>query len=440
VLGRRAANADVGAVPLSALFGLRRVAISGQLFAGGAVVIASASVVPFAGHVVGPTGSFVPAMLAVVLCFDLMSTYLLITNFLDTGELRMVLMAGAYLWSMVLLSGYALAFPGVISSVPPFGAVHSTAPWLYVGWHVGFPALLAIAWAPLPVSVQRSVPSALRRARCWRVTGSVVVVATLVVVLCGRFARDMPTLIQGGNTSLMTRVTAPFALPIVAGSLLIAWWGLQDRPGPERWATTAILICFCDLILTYFSESRYSVGWYLGRTLTMAGAGVVLFAMFRSFRHLKAEAEVNAATDALTGLPNRRTLAAKLARELSRARRVGAPLSVLLLDLDGFKELNDVHGHAAGDQALRAAATAWSAQLRPNDLLCRTGGDEFAIVLPDTTEEWSGTLAVRLKAITPEYTGVSIGVATWNGTADADELLACADREMYRSKALRVSA
>lgn len=247
-------DADVGALPLSVMYQLRRVAITGPLFAGGVIVVASVAVVPVAGHVVGPTTSFVPAMLAVVLCFDLMSTYLLITNFLDTGELRMLLMAGAYLWSMVLLSGYALAFPGVIASVPLFGAVHSTAPWLYVGWHVGFPALLAVAWAPLPNRLQRNVPSALRQARCWRVAGSVVAVAALVVALCVHFAREMPTLIMGSNTSLMTRITAPYALPIVAGSLLIAWWGLKDRTGPERWATTAILICFCDLMLTYFSE------------------------------------------------------------------------------------------------------------------------------------------------------------------------------------------
>jgi diguanylate cyclase (GGDEF)-like protein len=433
-------TASAGAMRLPVKYRLGQRAASGPLLAGGVIVIASGAAVPFAGHVLGPTTSFVPALLAVVLCFDLMSTYLLITNFLDIGELRLLLMAGAYLWSMVLVSGYALAFPGVFSSHPPFGAVHSTAPWLYIGWHVGFPALLAVAWAPLPRRVQRIVPLGMRRVRCWRVAGSVVAVATLVVALCVHFAADMPTLIIGSSTSLMTRVTAPVALPVVAASLLIAWWGLQDRTGPERWTTTAILICFCDLMLTYFSETRYSVGWYLGRGLTMAGAGVVLFAMFRSFRHMKAEAEVNAATDSLTGLPNRRTMDAKLTRELSRARRVGVPLSVLLLDLDGFKKLNDIQGHAAGDQALQDAAAAWSAQLRPNDLLCRTGGDEFAVVLPDTTEEWAAALAVRLKAMTPVSTGVSIGVATWNGQANTDELLASADREMYRSKSQRMSA
>jgi diguanylate cyclase (GGDEF)-like protein len=433
-------SAEAGALAPRVRYRVRRGATSGPLFAGGVVVVASAAVVPFAGHVLGPTTSFVPALLAVVLCFDLMSTYLLITTFLDTGELRMLLMAGAYLWSMVLVSGYALAFPGVVSSAPPFGAVHSTAPWLYIGWHVGFPALLAAAWAPLPVRVRRNVPAALRSAQCWRVGGMIVAVAALVVALCVHFAREMPTLIVGSNTTLMTRITAPVALPVVAGALLIAWRGLQDRTGPERWATTAILICLCDLLLTYFSETRYSVGWYVGRAFTMAGAGVVLFAMFRSFRHLKAQAEVNAATDSLTGLPNRRTLDAKLTRELSRARRVGAPLSVLLLDLDGFKKLNDVQGHAAGDQALQDAAAAWSAQLRPNDLLCRTGGDEFAVVLPDTTEEWAGALAIRLRVLTPPSTGVSIGVATWDGQANTDELMASADREMYRAKSRRVVA
>jgi diguanylate cyclase (GGDEF)-like protein len=418
----------------------QRSAMRGPLLAGALVVIASGALLPVARHVIGPTTSFVPAMLAVVACFDLLSMYLLVTDFLDTGEVRMLCMAAAYVWSMMLMSGYALAFPGVFSSTPPFGAVHSTAPWFYVGWHVGFPLLLAMAWAPWPAGFRSFTPEALRRSRCWQIVGCTVAVAAALVALCVHFAPDMPTLIVGSNTSLMTRVTAPFALPIVAVSLLVAWWGLQTRTGPERWATTAILICFCDLVLTYSTEIRYSVGWYVGRSLTMAGAGVVLFAMFRSFRHLKAAADINASTDTLTGVPNRRTLDAKLTRELSRSRRLGTPLSVLFLDLDRLKVLNDTQGHAAGDRALQAAAAAWTSQLRPNDLLSRTGGDEFCVVLPDTTEEGAAVIALRLKGVTPPATGVSIGVAAWNGQSDADDLLATADREMYRSKLAWLSA
>jgi diguanylate cyclase (GGDEF)-like protein len=412
----------------------RRTAIRGPQTAAVFIVLASAAILPVAAHDLGPTTSFVPAMLAVVACFDLMSAYLLVTDFIDTGDVRMLWMASAYIWSMVLMSGYAFAFPGVFATVAPFGAVHSTAPWLYVGWHVGFPVMLAIAWAPWPARFQLIAPAVGRRVTAWRIGGSVALLAAVVVTLCVRFAKEMPVLIVGSNTTLMTKLTAPIALPLVTVSLVVAWRGLRNRPGPERWATTAIVICFCDLLLTYFSETRYSFGWYCGRALTMAGAGVVLFAMFRSFRQLNATAVLNASTDALTGLPNRRTLDAKLLRELARARRMRSPMCVLLLDLNRFKLLNDTQGHAAGDRALQAVAAAWSAQLRANDLLCRTGGDEFAIVLPDTTQRWAEILAARLAAVTPPETGVSIGVAMWNGLSDPDELLAAADQDMYRAK------
>jgi diguanylate cyclase (GGDEF)-like protein len=419
---------------------LRRSLLHRPILVGAVILAASAALLPVAGHVLGPTASFVPAMLTVVACFDLMSTYLLISDFVDTGDVRMLSMAAAYLWSLVLMTGYALAFPGVFSKTPPFGDVPSTAPWFYVGWHVGFPVLLAAAWAPWPSRVRVLAPLDARLAQCWRVVGCTVLGAGLVVLLVVHFAADLPTLIVGSNTHLLTVITAPVAVPLVVASLLVAWWGLKNRTGPERWATAAILICCCDLTLTYLTETRYSVGWYIGRTLTMAGAGVVLFAMFGAFRQLKAQAVANAGTDALTGLPNRRTLDAKLGRELSRSRRLGSPLSILLLDLDRLKEVNDTHGHAAGDRALQAVSAAWSAQLRPNDLLCRTGGDEFAVVLPDTTEAWAGALAVRLKRSTPDATGVSIGVATWNGVVDSDELLATADRAMYQTKPRRMTA
>ena len=149
----------------------------------------------------------------------------------------------------------------------------------------------------------------------------------------------------------------------------------------------------------------------------------------------RAEAVLHASIDALTRIPNRRTLAAKMAREVSRAERTGAALTVLLLDLDGFKTVNDSRGHAAGDVILCDAVDAWSTRLRPNDLLARSGGDEFVIVAPDTTGDQALRLAARLRAATPPATGVSIGVAEWGPGDGVDELLARADREMYRVKA-----
>jgi diguanylate cyclase (GGDEF)-like protein len=337
----------------------------------------------------------------------------------------------------VLVVGYTLAFPGVVSETPLFGAVPSTVPWLYVGWHVGFPALLGLAWSPWPRRIQQTTPAAARRRLLWTVPALTVGVAGVLVVLCFHFAPQMPVLIVGLDTTRMTEVTAPFAIPIVVLALVSSLWGLRHRRGPERWASTAVMICLCDLVLTYSSEHRYSLGWYCGRTLTIAGALIVLLAMLRSFRRLKGEAVRHAATDQLTGVANRRTMETKLARELARAARLSSYVSALMLDLDRFKELNDTQGHASGDQFLQLAVTAWASQLRANDLLSRIGGDEFVIVLPDTDKSQAEGLVRRLTDVTPAALGVSIGIGTCQGGGDVYGLIAAADVEMYRVKSER---
>ena len=91
-----------------------------------------------------------------------------------------------------------------------------------------------------------------------------------------------------------------------------------------------------------------------------------------------------------------------------------------MLDLDNFKRYNDTHGHAGGDQLLRAATAAWSTQLRASDLLARHGGEEFTLLLPECDERDALALVERLRAATPAGQTVSAGLAQWDGTEDAD--------------------
>ena len=327
----------------------------GPLVVAFVAMLATVLVVPFARHPLGPSISFVPAMLAVVACFDVMSVYLLVGDYLDNGDLRLLAMSWAYLWSLVLMGGYALAFPGVVTGAP-LAATPSVAPWLYVGWHAGFPTLLGAAWAPWP---RRFNGTTSRSRRAWTVLLSgLVVVTTGVFTVTGVVlqARHLPVLIHGLDTTRMAELTAPVTLPLVGLALLSAFHGLRGRTGPERWTTAAILVCLCDLVLTYSARYRYSVGWYCGRALTLTGATLVAMAVLASFRRLKADTEKRAGTDPLTGAANRRTLEGALEAALVRAERTGGWTSVLLLDLDGFKALNDKHGHAAGDQVLQHAA------------------------------------------------------------------------------------
>jgi diguanylate cyclase (GGDEF)-like protein len=148
----------------------------------------------------------------------------------------------------------------------------------------------------------------------------------------------------------------------------------------------------------------------------------------------RGELQRSARTDALTGLPNRRAFEDALRREMNRASRLSTPLTVALLDLDGFKQLNDAAGHQAGDAALRAAADAWARALRSIDVLSRYGGDEFAVLLPQCSLAEAQDVLDRMRSATPLGLGASIGVTSWRDGEAADALVARADTALYASK------
>ena len=152
----------------------------------------------------------------------------------------------------------------------------------------------------------------------------------------------------------------------------------------------------------------------------------------------------NALHDALTGLPNRHLLMECLDQACWRAMRHGTPLAVFLMDLDGFKKVNDTYGHSAGDDVLKLVAHRVSSAIRSGDTLARLGGDEFVIVCEGATEEDAYSILNRVSSAvrtiagsTPEYApiGASVGLA-WRGEdcLSPDELLAAADASMYRVK------
>jgi diguanylate cyclase (GGDEF)-like protein len=149
---------------------------------------------------------------------------------------------------------------------------------------------------------------------------------------------------------------------------------------------------------------------------------------------LLARLEASARTDDLTGLPNRRAWEHELPRELARASRELRPVCVAMLDLDRFKRFNDDRGHQAGDRLLKQATAAWSEQLRSSDMLARYGGEEFAVLLPGCTIGDAEALLERLRVVMPEAETVSVGVACWDGSESADELVGRADTALYAAK------
>lgn len=160
-------------------------------------------------------------------------------------------------------------------------------------------------------------------------------------------------------------------------------------------------------------------------------------------KRMEAELRRVAETDDLTGIPNRRHFLEMLEREAARARRHGRPLALLALDLDHFKRINDEHGHAAGDAALRRFAAICTEALRGEDVLGRMGGEEFVAFLPETDQDGAAATAERLRRAVAEdevtagaasfRLTVSIGVAAL-AAGEVNAALMRADRALYAAK------
>ncbi|MGD8785017.1 MAG: diguanylate cyclase [Thioalkalispiraceae bacterium] len=160
---------------------------------------------------------------------------------------------------------------------------------------------------------------------------------------------------------------------------------------------------------------------------------------------LQSRLEILASTDALTGLPNRQAIMGKAKKEFSRAKRYDRPLSIVMIDVDHFKSINDQYGHAAGDQVLSNVGHILGDSLRDSDVLARIGGEEFVLLLPDTPEDNAESVAERMReqlarsTIKFEKINLSItasfGVASISPEDDSlEKMLSRADHAMYEAK------
>lgn len=208
------------------------------------------------------------------------------------------------------------------------------------------------------------------------------------------------------------------------------------------------------LLVRFASSGADSFSWITreiaGEPLTYAYVAVSTMAVFALFGWLlgqQADRLIElSTTDALTRLLNARGFHQRLREELARARRSGQPLSLLIIDLDGLKTINDCHGHEVGDRALRAVAERMREALRVTDIGGRVGGDEFTLLAPDTTEAAAVTLAERIRTRVAEAqspralvaASISVGVVTFDPSqdahADATALMTAADLALYEAK------
>jgi len=237
----------------------------------------------------------------------------------------------------------------------------------------------------------------------------------------------MVALVRSSHESVTATYTPVVLLPVI----WFAFYGTR----------TQLLISVLGLGITLAIPSPAFEGYPalepLAAAFWMGVAGIAGFSineLVLQRERLQSQLGTMARTDALTGLPNRRAWDEALERELALANRAGSPVCAALLDLDHFKEFNDLNGHPAGDTHLREAASMWRARLRSADLIARYGGEEFAVLLTATDAHQAQAVIETLRACVPSDETVSAGIAEWNGIESGVELLMRADRALYEAK------
>jgi len=186
---------------------------------------------------------------------------------------------------------------------------------------------------------------------------------------------------------------------------------------------------------------RIAAGEFTLKRMIEAGRERISLAMIMLAQTLMLQRRLELClTDELTGLLNRRGLTERLEQELKRHARLGRRLSVLFIDIDKFKAINDNFGHAAGDQVLRRLAWTLSKILRGADITARIGGDEFIVLAPETNlcgaEEIGRKIQQTIKDANPSAPGftVSIGVCVADGSEDVATIFSASDEKMYSAK------
>jgi diguanylate cyclase (GGDEF)-like protein len=400
---------------------------------------------------------FIAAYQAALAILDLVTAVLLFGQYAITRLAALLVLASGYLFTATMAVSHALTFPGLFATNGLLGASGQTTAWLYMLWHGGFPiAVVAYAFLKRSPSAAGISGGTVTKHIVLAVL-AVLAAVTLLTFIATAGASFLPSIMQGNGYSptLLYVVSLVWSLSLVA-LVALTWW-CRPHSVLDLWLMVVICAWLFDVALSaVLNGGRYDVGFYIGRIEGLVAASIVLMMLMQEIMALYGQLIVANRTledlanrDGLTGIHNRRRFDERLRSELSRCQRSRQPLSLLLIDVDLFKQFNDIYGHLDGDACLREIATAISrAVMRPGDLAARFGGEEFAVILPETDAIGASRVAELIRraivdasiphsASEPGVVTVSIGQAThWpHRMSTIADVIAAADQALYAAKA-----
>jgi diguanylate cyclase (GGDEF)-like protein len=269
------------------------------------------------------------------------------------------------------------------------------------------------------------------------VLARVIGVASLVIaVLMLRFGRRLPpwalqVAAAGGtltNSALVSACTTNYGAAL--NSFAYLWIGIYAGQFFEQRAVRVqclVIVIASGVALRISGLPGMGTAWVM-----IAGSSVLAS---EALARVNSRLRLQLTTDPLTGLLNRSGFAAASERVRALAERDEQPVSIALIDLDQFKRVNDLQGHAAGDELLVDLGRAWRAELRGSEVLARFGGDEFALVMAGAAPDGAAEALARLR--TASAAEWSVGLVEWEPGESLDRALARADAELYRAKRAR---
>src|SRR5579863_1051293 len=432
-------------------------------------IIVFLAVAPFARVSLPHVWAFIPCYESVLAANNLVTAVLLFAQFHRTASRDLYILACGFLLTGCLAVAHELTFPGLFSASGLRDGGSQTASWLYMFWHAALPVFV-IAYSALRDADGGG--SARLRPRFAITIGvlAVFVAAGLLVLLAGYGEAILPSIAPTDRDigTMVAVVASVLGLGLFALAILFL-----RRPYLvlDLWMMVVMTAWILDLTLAaVLNTGRFDFGFYVGCVYGLFASSVMIMALplenGRLYARLAQAAEELrrlATTDALTGLANRRAFESALDAECRRAARRNIPLSLALIDVDFFKRYNDCYGHSAGDECLKAVASALAANARrAGEMAARYGGEEFVLLLPHADADEAQRIAERAHAavsalkiahersdVAPHVT-ISIGVATMSketvrainsgalagniGLA-AGALVEAADKELYVAKA-----
>ena len=382
---------------------------------------------------------------------DLLIAFLLFTQFSVNGVRLFASLGAAYAFSGLLTIAYIAFFPGIFIAAPTSVAIEQISVLLWFCWHIVFPSVV-IAYRLYDPDFSRRYLSGARVRLGMRVALACVAAGVLLAVGLFFISRGrLPYVIVGGHfTGTWSHVLAPLVFVVNAAAAILLAGFARKLSLLQLWLAVSLATAGLDGALNAFAGARFSVSWYLGKASTLTTSGVLLLMLLSQVGSMYRRLGTMAIVDPLTGLRNRRSFDEYVRWALSRREK--PEVAFLLIDIDCFKQYNDLYGHAAGDRCLRRVADVLRTSLwRSGDLVARYGGEEFVVLLPDTTAKGASDVAERIRSsvealaivhagsTTGPVVTLSIGVAHALSAhaLDADRLFALADRALYDAKVSR---